>query len=203
MKLTSKDFRAIKMPAIALAVAIAASVSMISYTSNQHSRSESRYRSQLSALEQARIRFQRSGEERETVVHYVQTYRQLENIGFIGAEHRLNWIDSLREANAQAGSFGVDFQITAQESFPYVPKDNPIANRIRQSKMVLTFGLLHEGDLMKLFRALVARQPGLFWITACSLDRAGKEGLPLPRQANLTAQCELSWVTIERKEEKS
>jgi len=200
MNVTSQDLGAFKTPAIAVTVVIAVSLAMILFSSNQHVQSEKQYRNQLAALQEAKNRYQRSGEERETVMHYILAYQQLEKIGFIGAERRLNWVEDLREANAQAGLFGVDYQMMAQEPYTYVAKDNPISDRIKQSKMRLSFGLLHEADLMKLFRALADRQPGLFSITACSLDRAGREGVPSPRQANLAAQCELSWVTIGRKE---
>jgi hypothetical protein len=203
MNLTSKDLGAMKMPAIALAIAAVVSFALIGFTSNQLTQAEAQYRDQLAALQEARTRYQRSGEERETVMHYIEAYRQLERIGFVGTEQRLNWVESLREANTRAGLFGVDYQMTAQQPYPYVAKDNPISNRIKQSRMRLSFGVLHEGDLMKLFRGLSALQPGLFSITACSLDRAGRQGAPVPRQANLTALCELSWVTIDPKDEKS
>jgi hypothetical protein len=126
-------------------------------------------------------------------MRYIQAYRQLEKIGFIGAEQRLNWIESLREANAQAGLFGVDYQMTAQEPFPYVTKDNPIGSRIKQSKMRLTFGVLHEADLMKLFRSLSARQAGLFSIVGCSWTAPG--GTEFPFQASQSVgPMRLSWV---------
>ena len=64
-------------------------------------------------------------------------------------------------------------------------------------------GHLHEGDLMRLFRALSAQQPGLFALNGCSLDRSGRMGAPLPKQANLTAECELSWLTVDPKADKS
>ena len=203
MRLISKDFNAIKMPLLALTIAVAASSAMVAFSSNQRSQSEKQYRDQLTALQDARTRYQRSGEERETVMHYLQAYRQLEKIGFVGAEQRLNWVESLRAANTQAGLFGVDYQLSAQEPFPYVAKDNPIGDRVKHSRMRLSFGVLHEGDLTQLFRALSAQQPGFFTLNSCSLDRAGRQGAPVPRQANLTAECELSWLTIDPKGEKS
>ncbi len=192
-----------KMPMLVLAVALAASFAMVAFSSIQRTQSEQQYRDQLAALQEARTRYQRSGEERETIMHYLQAYRQLETLGFVGSEKRLNWVESLRAANAQAGLFGVDYQMTAQEPFPYVIKDNPISDRVKQSRMRLSFGLLHEGELTRLFQALSALQPGLFALNSCSLDRAGRQGPPLPRQANLTAECELSWLTIDPKGEKS
>ena len=203
MPLISKDLGAMKMPLLALAIAVAASFAMIAFSSNQHSKSEKQYRDQLTALQEARTRYQRSGDERETVTHYLQAYRQLEKIGFVGAEQRLNWVEGLRAANAQAGLSGVDYQLAAQEPFPYVAKDNPVGDRVKHSRMRLSFGVLHEGELTRLLRALFAQQPGLFTLNSCSLDRAGRQGAPLPRQANLTAECELSWLTIDPKGAKS
>ena len=203
MQVTSKDFGAMKMPMLALAIAIAASFTMVVISSNQRLQSEKQYSDQVSALQEARVRYQRSGQERETVMHFLQAYRQLEKSGFVGAERRLNWVESLRAANAKAGLFGVDYQLTAQEPFPYVAKDNPVSDRVMHSRMRLSFGILHEGDLIRLFQALSAQQPGVFALNSCSLDRAGRVGDPVPRRANLTAECELSWLTIDLKGEKS
>lgn len=203
MPLSAKDLGTMKMPMLALAIALAAAFAMLAFSSNQRAQSEQQLQVQLTALQEARTRYQRSGEERETVMQYLKAYRHLEQIGFVGAEQRLNWVDSLREANAQAGLFGVDYQMSAQEPFLYVPKGNPVGERVRQSRMRLSFGVLHEADLMRLFRALSAQQPGLFALNRCSLDRAGRQGAPVPRQANLNAECELSWVTIDPKGEKS
>ncbi len=203
MQLTSKDFRAMKIPLLVLAVAIATSSAMLALSSNQRANAEKDYRDQLSALQEARTKYQRSGEERETVTHYLQSYRQLEKIGFVGSEQRLNWVESLRAANAQAGLFGVEYQMSAQEPYPYIAKDNPIGDRVRQSRMRLSFGVLHEGELTRLLAALAAQQPGLYVLDKCSMDRAGRQGPPVPRQANLTVECEISWLTIDPKGEKS
>ena len=75
MQLTPKDLGAMKMPMLALAIAIAASFAMVAFSSNQRSQSEKQYRDQLNALQEARARYQRSGEERETVMHYLKAYR--------------------------------------------------------------------------------------------------------------------------------
>ena len=203
MRLTTKDLGAMKMALLALVIAVAASFALVTFTSNQRLQSEKQYQNQLTALQEARNRYQRSGDERETVMHYLQAYRQLEKSGFVGAEQRLTWVESLRAANAQAGLFGVDYQLSAQESFPYIAKDNPVGDRVKHSRMRLSFGVLHEGDLTRLFQALSAQQPGFFALHSCSLDRGGRKGPPVPRQANLTAECELSWLTIDPKGDKS
>jgi hypothetical protein len=143
------------------------------------------------------MRYQRSGEERQTIQHYLQSYRQLEKIGFIGSEQRLNWVQGLRLANEKAGLFGVDYQIGAQESFPYLAKGDPLGDRVRRSQMKVALALVHEEDLMRFFGALAAQRPGMYTLNGCKLDRVSKESAPAARQRNLTANCELSWVTID------
>lgn len=197
MTLTSKDFGAMKLPVLALVIAIAASFAMVRLTSNQLGQAQTHYSAELSALLEARNRYQRSGEEREMVLHYLQAYRELEKIGFVGTERRLNWVEGLRAANARAGLFGVDYQMSAQEPFPSVARDNPVGERVKRSQMKLSFGVLHEVELMRLLQALSAQRAGLFTLTGCSLDRAGRQGAPLPRQPNLTAQCDVSWLTVD------
>jgi hypothetical protein len=203
MKLTSKDLGALKVPMLVMAISIAASFALVAFTSDQYSQSGKQYAGQLAALQEARTRLQRSGEERETVSHFLQAYRQLERIGFVGDERRLSWVESLRVANTQAGLFGVDYQLSAQEPYSHLAKDNPLSDRVKQSRMRISFGILHEGDLTKLLRAVSAQQPGVFAVNSCSLDRAGRMGAPVPKQANLSAECELSWLTIDPKGGKS
>ena len=197
MNLSAKDFQSIKAPLMALALAIAASLTLLAITDRKLENSEKNYRNQLTALTEARSRYQRSGEERETILRYLDSYRALEKIGFVGTEQRLNWMESLRMANKSAGLFGVDYQLTAQEPFPFAVNDNPIASRVKHSRMTITFGVLHEGEPARLFSALSAQQPGLFSLNGCSIDRAGGQSDPQPRQANLAVKCELSWLTLE------
>ncbi|HEX4985620.1 MAG TPA: hypothetical protein VFV71_06035 [Burkholderiales bacterium] len=203
MQLTSKDMRALRMPAAALVAAVVASYVMVSFSWGHYEQVRRQYRDELNALQDARTRYQRSGEERETITHYLQAYRQLEKTGFVGPEQRLNWVESLRAANAQAGLFGVDYQLSAQETYPYVARENPMGSRVRRSKMRLSFGVLHEGDITRLLQALADQHPGMYSIDNCSLDRAGRQGPPVPKQANLTAECELSWLTLEPGDDRS
>jgi hypothetical protein len=202
MKLTSKDLAALKLPFLVLVIAIAASLTLVKFSSGKREQAEIQRRSQLAALQDARSRYQRSGEEREAIQRYLPAYQQLHKQGFVGTEQRINWLEGLRAANGQAGLFGVTYQLEPQKPFPVIGPDNPMSLYLRHSQMKLTFGLVHEGDLMRFFRALAAQKSGVFMLTSCALDRAGGDA-PAPRQANLSAQCDLSWLTIEPAKGKS
>lgn len=149
---------------------------------------------QQRALEEARLRYQRSGEERDLLTRYAPEYRALASHGFIGAEQRVNWIDSLRVASDAARLPGVQYQVGAQ--MPYRLPELPDA-LLAQSPMTIDLRLVHEGDLMRFLRALAAERSGVFMLNECTLERLAAD--PVGRgQPNLRADCELSWVSVPR-----
>ena len=197
MKLAAKDLAVMKLPFLVLVVVIVISFLLVRFSADKREQAEMQHRIQSTALQDARSRYQRSGDERETILRYLPAYRQLENQGFVGTEQRINWLESLRIANAQAGLFGVAYQLDAQKPFPLIGHSNPMLSHLHNSQMKLSFGLVHEGDLMRFTQALEEQQTGIFVLTRCALDRVARSESPAPRQANLTAQCDLSWLTVD------
>lgn len=197
MKLAAKDLAEMKLPFLVLVVVIAASFLLVRFSADKRLQTEMQHRIQYTALQDARSRYQRSGEERETILRYLPAYQQLENQGFVGTEQRINWLEGLRIANTQAGLFGVAYQLDAQRPFPPIGQGNPMLSHLHNSQMKLSFGLVHEGDLMRFIQALAAQQTGIFILTRCALDRVARSDSPAPKQANLAAQCDLSWLTVD------
>ncbi|MGH8863134.1 MAG: hypothetical protein ACREVZ_00555 [Burkholderiales bacterium] len=197
MKLAAKDLAAMKLPLLLLAAAIAVSFLLVRFCADKRDKAELQHRIQSTALQEARSRYQRSGDERETILRYLPAYQQLENQGFVGTEQRINWLEGLRMANTQAGLFGVSYQLDARKPLPLIGQSNPMSQHLHNSHMKLSFGLVHEGDLMRFFQALAAQQTGIFIVTGCALDRTGRNDSPAPGQANLIAQCDLSWLTVD------
>ena len=150
---------------------------------------------QQAQLKAAQTRLQKSGDEKEIIVRYLDRFRQMERIGFIGEEQRINWLDGLRLANQQADLFGVDYQIGAQRPYAYAAELNPGQLALGQSVMRLRFRLLHEADLVRFFDALAREGTGLFTIDQCSLRRINTRGV-IRYQPNVNAECDLSWITV-------
>jgi hypothetical protein len=197
LHLTLRDLASMRLPLAVLAIVLIISAVLIRITSGQHATAEVQRQAQAAALEDARVRFQRSGEEREALLRYLPAYQQLERDGFVGSEQRIDWIESLRAANKQAGLFGVSYQMDVRKPFDLVGHVNAMSPQLRHSEAKLTFGLMHEGDLMRFLDMLEGQHTGMFMVTACSIDRTGFPETPAPRQANLNAQCNVSWLTIE------
>ena len=188
------DLQALRNPIVALLVVAIAGASAIYYTDRMKKAAAQQLAQQQTLFKDARARLQRSGQEKEIIVKYVDSFRELQSDGFIGEEQRINWLDGLRLANQQADLFGVDYQIGTQASYPFAAELDPGQLSMHQSVMRLQFKLLHEGDLMRFLSALSRQGGGVFSVDQCHLKRMETRGV-IRYQPNATADCELAWIT--------
>lgn len=132
-------------------------------------------------------------DERAIAEHYPRFVEQHRR-GVIGDEHRLNWVEILRGAADDLALPSLSFDIEAQQ--PFVPDFalDTGAFDVRVSHMHLDVGLLHEGDLARLFALLDERAEGLYSVRSCELQRS--EGARRA-EGNLVAGCMLEWYTLE------
>lgn len=188
------DLQALRNPLLVLlAVLLVAAVAI--YTTEQLTVSAQRQlRQQQNQLKEARTRLQKSGDEKDIIVRHLDGFRQLQRTGFVGEEQRINWLDSLRLTNQQADLFGVDYQIGVQKPYQYAAAFGPGQIDLNQSVMRLRFRLLHEEDMMRFFNILARQSAGIFTIDQCSMRRIDTGGV-IRYQPNVTAECELSWIT--------
>lgn len=188
------DLQALRTPLIVLLVVLLAAAAAIYYSGRLTAAALQQLSQQQAQLREARIRLQKSGDEKDIIVRYLDAFRQLERAGFVGEEQRINWLDGLRVTNQQADLFGVDYQIGAQKPYAYAADFNPGQVVLNQSPMRLRFRLLHEEDLMRFFTALARQGGGIFTVDQCVLRRIDTGGV-IRYQPNVTADCELSWIT--------
>ncbi|MBX3661549.1 MAG: hypothetical protein KF804_03760 [Burkholderiales bacterium] len=192
--MNAEELKALRVPLILLLVVIAAAAGAVYYTDLLRQQAQTTLVRAQAQQREAQTRMQRSGDEKTIIVQYVDRYRQLENAGFIGEEQRINWIDALRNANARTDLFGVSYEIGAQQPYAHAAELAPGPIALRQSRMRLDFRLLHEGDLLRFFDALREQGAGLFHLDQCTLRRTDT-GTALRYQPNITANCELAWIT--------
>jgi len=188
------DLRALRNPLIALAIVLAVGAQAIYYLNQLVTSSREELAKQVVQMRDARTRLQKSGEEKQVIVRYLGDYQALQRIGFVGDEQRLNWLEGLRLSNQQAQLFGINYQISAQQPYPYAAELDPGQLTLYQSEMKLGFSLLHEGDLMRFLNALAQQGAGFFSVRECKLDRLG--GGTVRFQPNLHAECSLNWITL-------
>ena len=193
--MNQSDLQALRIPLLVLLAALVAGALAIYYTDRLMAAASRQLLQQQAELKQAQVRLQKSGDEKDVIVRFLDRYRQLERAGLIGEEQRINWLDGLRLANQEADLFGVDYQIGAQKPYPFSAEFNPGQLALNQSLMQLRFRLLHEGDLLRFFDALARQNAGVFTVDQCLLRRIDTRGA-IRYQPNVNAECDVSWITV-------
>ena len=192
--MNAADLQALRNPLIVLVAVLLAGAAAIYYSDLMAVAARQQLAQQQNQLKEARTRLQKSGDEKDVIVRFLDGFRQLERSGFVGEEQRINWLDALRLANQQADLFGVDYQIAMQKRFQYAAELNPGPIALNQSIMRLRFRLLHEEDLVRFLNALARQGGGIFTVDLCLLRRIDTGGV-IRYQPNVQADCELSWIT--------
>jgi hypothetical protein len=193
--MNQSDLQALKNPLLVFLAVTLIGAATVYYSERLKVMQRLQFVQQQAQLKDARTRLQKSGDEREIIIRYLDRYRQMERVGYIGEEQRINWLDGLRLANRQADLFGVEYQIGSQRPYANAADFNPGQIALNQSVMRLRFRLLHEEDLLRFFNALARQGNGLFTIDQCMLRRINTGGI-IRYQPNVNAECDLSWITV-------
>lgn len=192
--MNTADLLALRNPVIALILALALGAGFIYYLDQSLTTARRDLAGQQNQLREARTRLQRSGDEKQIIVRYLSNYQYLQRLGFVGDEQRINWLEGLRLSNQQTQLFGVDYQIGAQQPYPYASELEPGQLTLQQSLMKISFRLLHEGDLLRFLGTLAKQGVGVFSVNQCVMQRMDTGG-SIRFQPNLQADCELAWIT--------
>ncbi len=183
-------------PLLVFAALMLASGGAVKFTWDKMQVTQRAYDAQQVQLREAQSRVQKSGSEKELIIRYLPGYRQLTEIGFVGDEQRINWLDALRVVNQKGDMFGVDYDISPRRPYPLASTLSPGQMSVMQSMMKLRFSMLHEGDLPKFLDLLSNQRAGLFMVDQCAVKRAAATQ-NMRFQPNLAAECQLSWITAQ------
>jgi hypothetical protein len=197
MKLTVADWHFLRAPLLALLATLLLGAALVFFTHQQFKQSRDALKQQQSALQEARNRLHKSGDEKDRILRYRAAFLALQQHGLIGEEQRINWVDALRAASLQQKMFGVNYQIEAQQAYqsPSVTDAGPY--RLRQSVMKINMGLLHEEDLPRFMTVLADLQAGFFIIRECDMQRqSSARNETAGVQPHLNADCSLAWLSM-------
>ena len=196
MTLSPQDWRRLRFPILALGGVLVIVGLLVSLADQYRSKNETVVQTQQNLLNQARLKFQSSGLEKETITQYLPIYNDLLVKGFVGEERRIEWVESLRQIHAQHKLFSIDYQIGLQEDYKpsFIP--NMGAFVLHRSTMKLDMNMLHEGDLLNLLDGL-HEQTTPFIVRECEIKRpVGAAVNTKNLTSNLKASCEIDWLTL-------
>lgn len=195
MKLTAQDWKKLRVPSVVLVLVLIAMSALIFFTQQQKDTAEQALAMQTNQLNQARQRYLASGQEKETISQYLPQYQALLEKGFVGEEHRIEWIDALRQIHAQAKLFNINYSIGVQEEYQPSFISNAGNIKLYRSVMKLELSMLHEGDLLTLIHQLSQQQNTPFIVRECEMTRLNPV-ISNTFAPNMRANCELDWITM-------
>ncbi len=196
MSLSPQDWRKLRFPIIGLVAALILVGVLVSFADQYRLKNELALQAQQNNLNEARQKYQSSGLEKETIIQYLPVYNGLLASGFIGEEHRIEWIESLRQIHAQYKLFSIDYSIGLQEN--YKPSFLPNLGNftLHRSVMSLKLDMLHEGDLLALLDGL-RTQTTPYMVRDCEIKRPISASINIKTiAANMQAICEIDWLTL-------
>lgn len=136
--------------------------------------------------------------QRRIVDRYHRRYQLFDELGFIGRESRLDWVETLRMTAQDLSVPRLSYSIEPQiEIIP--PVQSVLGGetlQIRASKVQLELGLLHELDLLRFFDELQASAPGLIKVDRCELSWEVEPGGRARSDANLSASCAVQLYSV-------
>ena len=196
MSLSPQDWRKLRLPIVGLGAALILVGVLVSFADQYRLKNELALQTQQNSLNQARQKYQSSGLEKETIIQYLPVYNELLASGFIGEEHRIEWIEALRQIHAQYKLFSIDYSIGLQEN--YKPSFLPNLGNftLHRSIMSLKLDMLHEGDLLALLDGL-HEQTTPYIVRDCEIKRPISAVVNTKTiAANMQANCEIDWLTL-------
>ena len=196
MSLSPQDWRKLRLPIVGLGAALILVGVLVSFADQYRLKNELALQTQQNSLNQARQKYQSSGLEKETIIQYLPVYNELLASGFIGEEHRIEWIEALRQIHAQYKLFSIDYSIGLQEN--YKPSFLPNLGNftLHRSIMSLKLDMLHEGDLLALLDGL-HEQTTPYIVRDCEIKRPINAVVNTKTiAANMQANCEIDWLTL-------
>lgn len=196
MTLTPSDWKVLRNPMIVLGAVMILVGLLASFADQYREKQQLALVKQQGEYQKARSKLESSGHEKETIIKYLPEYNHLLDIGFIGEERRIEWIERLRQIHGQYNLFSIDYNIGQQEQYKPDYISNMGSHTLNRSVMELKLDMLHEGDLINLLKDLHINTPP-FLVRDCEITRPIGADINVNQlKANLKARCEIDWVTL-------
>jgi hypothetical protein len=194
------EWRLLQIPLVVLLVCVLISGTIWSWA-NAYNETQMGGRSKLERdYTQIRQRYNEARRDRALYKEYLESFLNYRDNGIIGDEQRLSWIEELEVINRRLKLATLRYEINPQSAAEISGLRLPSGLKLNSSKMKLTAGALHEGDVLYLLSELRKNARGYFSAKSCELtSRLNQQGelRYQPNASYVNMVCELEWYSIE------
>ena len=197
MAASRADWSVLRGTIAVFAVCLVASAAMVSGSHRFRQTMEREYQDNHARFRNASQQYLAVDEEERMIEDFYPEFVRLYRGGMLGKERRLSWLESLRQAGDTIKIPELAYKLEAQREMP--PEfELPLGGySLFVSPMNLSLGLLHEGDLLQLLQALDRDALGQYSVKSCSIKRSTPDLNLDMIEANITAECQLDWWTVD------
>jgi hypothetical protein len=145
---------------------------------------------------QAREKLSRIAEEEREVKEKIEVYRRLKDLGIIGEERRLAWVDAMSRIRASRELLDLRYLVERQKlMYSAAGKTAPV--EFNSSTMRVELALLHEGDLLGFLTDLRNSGNAYYAVQKCAITRTGAAYTGANLVPRLRASCLVDLITIQ------
>lgn len=205
MAFSSQDFKKIQWAALLLIVCLLIASAAVWGALAQQKAATQIHNSLIAAEKEMAANLTRARNEEQELREKITRYETLKQLGIVGEEQRLNWIELINHIKTTRRIARLDYEFSPQRKIDatLLPEGADAGGMsIMTSQMHLQLSLLHEGELLGFLDDLRTAAPALIQVRACSLARSVRNSDDLVDSAQrgikpqLTAECTLEWLTL-------
>lgn len=199
MTLDAKDLKRLQW-AIAFLVIMALVGGISLWTTQQwKTSSDKTLREASAARKDMQAKLARASEEQQELRNKIDRFQALQSRGYIGPEHRLDWIEALARLKTSRRILKLDYEFAPQRPLDAVLLPGGASAGgidVMSSQMQLQLHLLHEAELLGFLAELRTAVRALVKVRSCTVERIAPGIAGRGSMAQLKADCTLEWVTL-------
>lgn len=195
MTFSQKDFAKLQIPLLSMLVMLVLAGLLAWWSTGLAEKSERENKAANTSKNQVEQRLRQVRTEEQELKEKAQIFQQMQNSGMAGEEKRLDWTEMLRNTQrdmrlpGMTYEFGAQIQIDSVEGAAFAYFTSPMRLQLR---------LLHEQDLLNFLNRIQKEASALVLVRSCKLSPATRSNDARDALAQLSAECELQWVTVRR-----
>ncbi len=195
MKFSLRDLIKLQWHALLAAFLLIAAGALGFWSQQRAQQANAERASAESQLQQIDNKLRQANGEEQEIKERTSRFLQLEKSGITGEEKRLEWIELLSDLQHQFRLPGMNYEFGPQLAQEKVAGD---AFAYHSSHLRIQLRLLHEEDLLNFLEQLQQRAKALVLVRSCRHTRIPTSGPLNAGQAQLSAECDMEWVSLRR-----
>lgn len=194
---SGNEQRILRRGIIPLATMLAVALGIAGNSYYYHSVKQTAHDTQLHRANAAKSRVNEARVAEEIIAEYLTRYDDYQRAGIIGTEHRIGWVQAVRDEAERHKIASLNYRLDPREPFTadYLFQDG--GYQLTVSKMTLTWSLLHENDFVSVLNRLQDKRLGVYHVKECELRRVNDHISLTSTEANIVSDCELHWMSVD------